>query len=178
MAGKLKPISIGLMARGFSGMLSYYAIIGIMLGIFALCIGGPLAVTRLLSDNERARVHANDPRYQPDKNTPPWLSAYVGKYDRHGQALDISPDGHGIYRSRTYTTCDEEPQEPCEKQLGDMPLRVEFMIVQSGDGVVARTADSEIPVILIKPGVVTYGGDTFCTAAVDPSDPAAEACGA
>lgn len=174
---RYNPVSISGTVRGLTGMVSYYTLIGILLGIFALCVGGPLLILRMYDRNEgKSRAGAH---YQANENTPHWLRPYVGNFDRHGQILDISPDGHGTYRSRTYTLCSENPQPPCEREPGDMPLQAEFTVEQVGGSVVARTNDGDRPMRLIKPGIVEYDGDTFCDSeVVDRNDPAIQDCGA
>jgi hypothetical protein len=182
---RYRGTSISGMARGFTGMLSYYAMIGILLGLFACCVGGPLLVARLLDgdgDGGGGQSQAqgqSSPHFKANENTPEWLRPYVGSYDRHGQSLDIAPDGHGVFRSRTYTTCAENPQEPCEKEPGDMPIREDFTVVRNGDQVMARGDGPDVPIVLVKPGIIENGGLTFCESdVIDPSDPAVEACGA
>lgn len=178
-----RPVSIIDMVRGFAGMMHLYAFIGLLLGIFALCVGCPAGAVYLIG--RLAPGDATDdgaqttPHYRPDEDTPAWLRPYVGSFDRHGQALEISPRGRGVFHSRTYTSCDEDPQEPCERFPGDMPLRTDFTVEPAGDGVVARDGRRDLPLRVVKPGIVEYDSLTFCDSeVVVVGDPAAEACGA
>ena len=185
-----EPVSVTGMARGFTSMIKFYFFLGLLLGLCAFCIGGPLFVMGLFyngnQDSSSSSPYADgqpdsqsNDHYKPNNDTPKWLRPYVGSYDRHGQTLDIAPDGRGLFRSRTYTTCAENPEPPCEKELGEMARRIEFTVKRSSGGVVARANDRELPIVLVKPGIVEYDNLTFCDSeVVSSSDPATDACGA
>lgn len=187
--------SIGSMVQGFGGMLTYYFMIGAVLLVAAVCCGGPLALNRwLASDSDATAERAPRPlddrmasTNRPDDRTPEWMRPFVGDYSRHGQTLRITPDGRGTYRSRSYVACGEpgaDQSVPCEDESNGMPMRIEFTLVQTGGGALARvgtanTGDSgDMPITIVKPGIVDFNSLQFCNGDVVPVEENRETCGA
>jgi hypothetical protein len=181
----LGPTSFSGLFRGLTNMMSYYAMIGVLLGVFALCCGGPLAI---FAWPDRQDSSSRSPHNQPDARTPAWMRPYVGDWGRHGQSMHITARGAGTYRSRTYTPCDSADQQddlPCEQEAGDMPIRVEFSLAQANSAVVARVETStyaefagDMPIELPMRGVMIFADLQFCDENNPPPLEDREGCGA